>query len=130
MDDPFAVCAFQRAGDLRGEPQRVLDVQGSARDPVSQRFTLEVLHDEELDAVLLADVVKRADVRMVQRGDALRLALETLTKKRVARQRWRQHFNGNDPVEPGVARPVDLAHAARPERREDFVRPQAGARRQ
>jgi hypothetical protein len=35
--------------------------------------------------------------------------------------------DGDDTIEPGVARLVDLAHAARAERREDFVRAEACA---
>ncbi len=36
-----------------------------------------------------------------------------------------QHLDGDLAAQLDVARPVDLAHAARPERREDLVRAQA-----
>jgi hypothetical protein len=39
-----------------------------------------MLHDEERRAVLLADVVERADVRMIERRNRLGLALESLAK--------------------------------------------------
>ena len=61
---------------------------GSAprRDPRGQRLAFQVLHHQEVDAVLVADVVQRADVRMVQRGDGLRFALEALLHLGVLRK--------------------------------------------
>ena len=45
---------------------------------------------------------------------------------------WQSEFGGQDlhrnvAVEPRVARPVDLPHSARPDRRDDLIRPQARA---
>jgi len=42
-----------------------------------------MLHDEKVDPVLMPNVVKRADVRMVQCGDRTCLALESLAHSRV-----------------------------------------------
>lgn len=50
--------------------------QRSFLQPLRQRLPLEVLHDDEIHAVLLADVVEGTDVRMVQLRNGLRLALE------------------------------------------------------
>ena len=36
-----------------------------------------------------------------------------------------QDLDGDDPIEPGVLRAIDLPHSARADQREDFVRPQA-----
>jgi len=71
----------------------------------------------------LADVVERADVRMVQRGDRLRLALKPLAELVVPGQRRRDHLDGDVAVQARVTRPVDLSHAAGAERRDDLVRP-------
>ena len=45
-------------------------------EPLGQRLALEQLHDEKVGRAVAADVVERADVRMVERGDGPRLALE------------------------------------------------------
>ena len=71
---------------------------------------------------------QRADVRMVQRGDGLRFALEALLAFRNrSRQVRREHLDGDRAVQPRVGRLVDLAHAAGAERREDLVGPESGA---
>ena len=58
--------------------QRLGERQRPAREPRAERLAVEILHHQELDAVLLADVVERADVRMVEPRDGARLALEPL----------------------------------------------------
>ena len=49
---------------------------GALLQPVGERLAFEVLHHQVVDPVLLADVVERADVGMVEGGDGARLALE------------------------------------------------------
>ena len=116
MDDPCAVRALERVGDLDPVAQHSFERQRAAREPVGERLAFEVLHDQVVDAVLLADVVERADVRMAERGDRLRLALEAEAELRVAGEVRRQHLDRDGAVEARVARAVDLAHAARAER--------------
>ena len=53
-------------------------------DDVLQRFTVQELHGDECLTVLLANVVDRADVRMVERGRGLRFALKAGQRLRVA----------------------------------------------
>ena len=47
-------------------------------DALLQRGALQVLHDDEGAAVLLADVVNRADVGVIQGGGGAGLAPETV----------------------------------------------------
>src|SRR5216117_1906326 len=72
----------------------------------------------------MADVVQRADVRMRQAGDRLRLPLEAKAQLRVAAELRRQYFHRHRAIEPRVARAVDLAHSAGADGRDDLVRPQ------
>ena len=53
-------------------------------DHVAERLAVDVLHDDEGGVVLLAPVVDRDDVRVVQAGGGLRLAPEALD------ERWRR----------------------------------------
>ncbi len=64
--------------DLDGHRERLIQGQRALLQPLRQRVALQVLHDQEVDPVLGADVIERADVRVVQAGDGLRLALEPL----------------------------------------------------
>ena len=78
MDDRLPVRLVQRVRDLDRHLQRLIQRQRAFFQPLGQRVALQVLHDQEVDPVLLPDVVERADVRVVQAGDGLRLALEPL----------------------------------------------------
>ncbi len=90
MDDARLMGLVQRIGDLdrdRAAPApAAADLSSSRR---RERLALEVLHDEIGDAVLLADVVQRADVRVIELRDRPRLAVEPVTKLRIGRQRFR-----------------------------------------
>jgi len=95
---------------------------------IGQRLALEKLHHEKTDARRLADVVQRADVRMAQRGNDARLALEALAELRIVGGVRRQNLDCDPPIEPRVARLVHLAHAAGADRRQNLVRAEASSR--
>ena len=78
-----------------------------------------------LTAVL--EPVDRPDVRMVERGQHLRFALETGEAIRIAREGVRQDLQRDLAIQLGIARAIDLAHAAGPEGGEDLVRAEADA---
>jgi len=78
---PFSCAASSASAICPGDGQRFLE-RDSAR-PVSgypdaggQGRTFHQLHDE----IIRPDVVERADVRMIQRGDGACLALEAVAK--------------------------------------------------
>jgi len=66
-------------------------------------------------------------VRVVERGDRLRLALEALARLRIGRHLSGEHLDRDGAVEPRVAGPVDLAHAARSDGGLDLIRPETRA---
>ena len=93
-------------------------------EAVAQRLAFEQLHHRVDDTAVVADVVQRQDVRMVQRGDRLRFALEALQAIGDVSGVRRKHLDGHFAAQPGVSRPVDFAHAAAADRAENLVRPQ------
>ena len=107
MDDAFAVCRFDGCRHLQREPHRLVHIQRTA-----QRQALDVLHDE----VVSADVVQRADVRMVERGDGARLALEGVTA-------YAQALERDHAIQTDVLGLPDLAHAAGADTIDENVRP-------
>jgi hypothetical protein len=121
VDDARPVSAVESIGDLcaAGEDLRQRELAFAKAD--GERFTLDALHHEVLDTVLVADVVERADVRVSQSGNRLRLALESLPDLGVGREMGRQNLDRDVPPEPCVFRLVDFAHPACAERRQDFV---------
>ena len=79
--------------------------------PLRQRLAFDVLHDEVVQTVLLADVVEGADVRMVELGDGFGFALETGLELGAFGEVLGKDLDGNGAVEAGVRGFVDLAHA-------------------
>ena len=95
VDDALLVRGLERVGNLPRDRQRLGDRRGrvhaagsaATRDPLRERLALDQLEDQAAHAVRLFDAVDRADVRMIQRGEHPRLALEAREPIRVGRER-------------------------------------------
>ncbi len=122
VDDAAAVRAVEGFCDLDAVPDRFVERQVAASEPLGQALALEILHHQVLGAVLVADVVQRADVRVAQARDRLRLALEPRPDRLVGGEAIRQHLDRDEPVEPRVEGTVDLAHSAGAHQLLDLVR--------
>ena len=72
---------------------------------------LQILHDEEVEAPVLADEVDLGDVGVAQAGLGARLALETFDDLGIVRDVERQHLDRHRPVERQVGTVVHGAHA-------------------
>src|ERR1700740_1224229 len=70
---------------------------------------MSALGDERL-AIVLANLVNGADVRMIERGCRLGLAFEAFQGLRVVRQFWWKELQRDETVEACVLRLVDHAH--------------------
>src|SRR5690242_2463252 len=68
-----------------------------------------------------SELVDGGDVRMVETARRLRLLLEAAQPVGIAREDRRKHLDRDVALQPRVARPVDLPHPARADRREDLV---------
>jgi hypothetical protein len=79
MDDARAVRAVEGRGALDRRLQSVVERQRASRQPILQCLTFEMLHHQEREAVLLAHVVERAEVLMIEGGNRARLPLEAVT---------------------------------------------------
>ena len=104
-------------GDVGGDVDGALGRQRRRRSRMmSARLRpVDVLHDDEVRAVLLAPVEHRDDVRVVQVGGGLRLAAEAGDEGGVVGELGEQHLDRHRPVELEVAGEEHLGHAAPPE---------------
>ena len=127
MHDAAGVRSLERVGDFQAEIEHALERQRARRDLVLQRLAVEQLHHDEVLAVVLADVVDRADVRMVQRRGDARLAPEAFERLGVRGQIARQELQRDLTAEPDVFRAVDDAHAAAADAFENPVMTDSGA---
>ena len=79
VDDAKRVCVRQRVRDLAGDRDRVLDRQlRLALQSSAERLALHERHHVVKEAVRVAGVEHRQDVRMTQARGDLDLALEAL----------------------------------------------------
>src|SRR5262249_31793989 len=69
-------------------------------------------------------------MRMIQRCEQLRLALETRRTIGIRGEQFRENFERDVAIEFRIAGAIDLAHPARSEQRRDFVVAESHARRE
>src|SRR5450631_3063778 len=128
MDDPGAVGFLEGIADLYAALQHLLQRQRTFLQPVVKALALHELHHQIRGSVLCAHVVEHADVRMIQRRNDPGFALEPLLRLGIVRKMGGKNLDRYRPVQASVARAINLAHAARPERRFNFIRTESGAR--
>ena len=102
----------ERAGD-NGDRQCVGERERAFLEAMGERLAVNQFQDEERGALVLADVVERADVRMRELRDRARFTVEALTELRIGGERVVEDLDSDGAIEAGVACLVDLAHAAR-----------------
>jgi hypothetical protein len=129
MNDSSAMRAVERARDLNGIADDLIDRERGAVNACLKGFTFEILHDEERRALVLADVIESADVRMIKRGNRPGFVLESLSELRIAGELGSEHLDGDDAIEPRIACLVDLAHPAATEQRQNFIGTETGTGR-
>jgi len=66
VNDALAVRGVEGVGNLDRECEQALLLHGAAIDQMFQRLSGQAFHHDEEVSVVLADLVNRADVGMVQ----------------------------------------------------------------
>ena len=115
MNHSAPVGVAQRVSHLAGDTQRVVERQLLlAVQPVSQRLALDQRHGIEEEAIGLARVEQRQDVRVPQIGRGLDLAQKPFRPQRLGQFRP-QHLDRHLAVVLEVLGEVDCGHAPAPE---------------
>jgi len=126
MDDPRRMRSRQSREELQREIRNGRPWQRPALQARAQRFSVEQLHHDER-RVGEAYVVYRQNIGMREGGDRPRLMFEAADPIGIRHKGVRQHFDGDVPIEARVLRLIHLAHSARSNERDDFVRPEVDA---
>ena len=126
MDDALLVRRLERVADLPGDGQSLVDRHRPLRQPFGERLPFDELEHESFDAAGFYEPVDRADVRMVERREKLRLPLEPRQPLGVLRDRLGKDFDREVPVQlrdpaPGRPPPSLPRRAARGSRRDRDV---------
>ena len=125
MHDASAMRFAERIRDLNPISKSLFHGKRAALESLGERLPFQILHDEEIDAVFAPNVMKRADVRVVQRRNRTRFAFQTLAELGVIREVSGENFERDDAIETGVLGFVSLAHTAGTDGLDDFVGTQA-----
>ena len=116
VHDAAAMRERERGRDLGGDLGRLVRVDRRfGPDQVAQRSALDVLHDDEVRARLLAPVVDRNDVRVVEVRGGLRFPPEPLDERRFARVLGEERLQAR-PAGSAVGRARDTPRPSRPAR--------------
>src|SRR5450631_1511805 len=124
MGDSGTVRAIESVGDLGGEFESLIERERALLDAGREGLALHELHHHVASAILAADVVEYADIRVFQRGNRAGLALEAGAQILALSDVFRQDLDGDGAVEPRVAGLIDLSLSPHAEQREDFVVPE------
>ena len=111
MNDALAVGGIERVGNLDCQVKKQLGLQRLAGDLVLQGHAIEKLHGDERAPFVIADLVNRADVGMIQRRGGARFPAKTLQRLRILRDFIRQKFERDEAAKVGIFGLVDHAHA-------------------
>jgi hypothetical protein len=128
VDHTLAVRLFEPLDDLHGDGNRLAYGHRSLREPMRQRSAIDSLEDQIRRALEPLEPVDGGDVRMAQRGEDTRFALEAPEAAGIAVKGPRQRFDGDFATETGIERAIDGTHAAGTEQIEDLVASKALAR--
>ncbi len=133
MNDAVSMRRIQSIRDLDAVVQNFLEVERAPADPLLKGFALKKLKHEEGGEMILADVVKSADVGMIQRGGGAGLTFETLAGfgftrlRRLVDAKRGEEFQRDHAAQTDVFGLVDHTHATRAERFDDLIAADGGA---
>ena len=122
MDDAGRVRLGEAVGDLVADVEQLARRERPALHELTERLAIHELHGDVDGRVRRTDLVDGDDVVVVEGGRGARLLLEAAAAIRISGELFRQDLDRHLAAQPRVARPVDLAHAAGAERRENLVR--------
>ena len=104
MDDAAAVRLVERVGDLHADVDHFADRQRPLRDPLREQLALDVLHDDEVGAGVLADVVGDGDVRRAQQRRGAGLVQQPRAAVRIGLERRGQELQRHGTARAGRLR--------------------------
>ena len=112
----------ERVAQRTGNLDDLLDRKSALRNQSVQWESFYELHRQKMNAVAFLRRVDGDDVRMVESGEGLGFATKAPKPLRILRHLGGEHFKRDLAAELCVGSAIHLAHAARAERRLDFIR--------
>src|SRR5579863_1371661 len=102
MNNALGVGRVEGVGDINRDRHQRLELKRTVADQVFQGLAFEVLHGDESAAIVLANVVNRADVGVIQTGSGLGLAAEAAEQMLVGGNVVGKKFESNKAAQASV----------------------------
>lgn len=120
MHDAGGVRGGDGIGNLNGDGQRLAQ-RRPARGEGAERPAFDAFHGDEIDARIVADLVDRDDIGVVERARRLRFADQASAPGCTIKSVGRENLEGDGAIEARIESLIDRAHAARAQPGLDFI---------
>jgi hypothetical protein len=124
MNNTVPVRAIESTGNLDRISKGFFQRQRSLLQPLCKSLSVEILHDDVSGAVIVADIIELANVRMIEAGDGASFTLESLAVFGPGFRSMPQDLDRYSALEAQVFRSIDFTHAPSAKQGHDFIRPQ------
>ena len=104
------MCGIESVGDFDSQLQQSFQLHPFCVDAMLQGHAIEKFHRDERLAILLADIIDRANVGMVQCGCGLSFAVKARQGLRIAGNFLGQKLEGDKAMQADVLGLVDDTH--------------------
>ena len=122
----LALLRLSRSERARALGQRALRAP-RLFDALGERLAVDVFHDQRARSGVVFDAIDGRDVRMIERAQRPRFALDAREARRIVGEFPRQHLQRHVAAEPLVPCAIDLAHAAEADQGGDRIATDARA---
>jgi len=89
---------IERLGYFYGIAECGIEWQRPFFQGAGKSFAFQILHDEVVDSVLVADIIERANVWMIKAGDGFGFSLKALLANGIIRKQFGKNFNRNGAI--------------------------------
>ncbi len=112
MNNSFSMGRIETVGNFDREIKYPLQLNSRAQNHIPESLALQIFHHQKETALVLANLINRANVWMIQCRRSPRLAPEALQRLRIVRQRIRKKLERDETIELDVLGLVDHTHPA------------------
>src|SRR5947207_2547044 len=121
MNDSFLMCRLQRVADLFRNLKRLVDRYRPSLNALRERLAGHEFHHQKLAFTGFFQAVNARDVRMVQRRQHSRFALETRHAVAIVAEGFGKKLDGHTAAQPRVRSLIHVPHTARTQMAGDLV---------
>src|SRR5262249_21924840 len=112
MNNPLRVCRVESVGNLCAQFEHRLYVEWLSKYSGSERLSLKQLHGDERLTFVLAEVINRTNVGMIERGGSSCLTLKALQSLGIFGQRFREELQSYTPPQTQILSFINHTHPA------------------